>query len=285
MMSIQCHTNHERNQPAGRRLLWLLLLVLFWLAAPAGLQAQVSNGITAPASGDTVSGVVVIQGTATAGSFLRYELAFNNGTDWIVFAEGDRPVINGTLAIWDTTVGAPAAPVFPDGTYQLRLRVVRQDHNYDEFFVSNITVANAGAQTATPTPTETATPEEGVPPDEGPDPGAGGPATPTLPATLEGLPPAVLPSLTPFPTPSPQATPQNVVVAGGARPAGDDTEGSGGVIDQIRAIDTSQFGRAFWQGVKWAFYLFLALGAYLLLRNTGRWLWRRLLIERSKHDH
>lgn len=258
-MSAQCHTNYERNQPAGRHLLWLLLLMLLWLAVPAGLQAQETNGITAPASGSTVSGVVVIQGTATAGSFLRYELAFNNGTDWIVFAEGDRPVINGTLAIWDTTVGAPSAPVFPDGTYQLRLRVVRQDHNYDEFYVSNIIVANAGAQTPTPTPTETPTPEEAAPPDEGPDPGAGDLATPTLPPTLEGLPPAVLPSLTPFPTPSPQATPQNVVTGGG-RPAGDEPESSGGLIDQILAIDTSQFSRAFWQGAKWAFYLFLALG-------------------------
>ena len=71
----------------------------------------------------------------------------------MVFAEGDRPVVNGSLAIWDTTVGYPSNPVFPDGVYHLRLRVVRQDYNYDEYFVNNLVVSNA----MTPTPTETAT--------------------------------------------------------------------------------------------------------------------------------
>ena len=48
-------------------------------------------------------------------------------------------MLNGPLAIWDTTVGREInAPVWPDGRYRLRLRVVRTDYNYDEYFVTDL---------------------------------------------------------------------------------------------------------------------------------------------------
>ena len=267
-----------RSRPGWLVFLWLLALLF---ARPGPGLAQGGNGITTPAPGDVVAGVVIVQGTAAHSSFLRYELAFNNGREWIVFAEGDRPVVNGTLAIWDTTVGGPAAPVFPDGTYQLRLRVVRQDYNYDEYVVNNIVVANAGAvPTATPTVTATGTPAGDA---------AGTPPAVATTGSEDLAPPAVLPSLTPFPTPSPQATPENVVVEGGSRPgqASDESE-QGGLLDQLRAIDTGRFGRAFWQGATLTFYLFLVLGLYLLLRGLWRWAWRlvRVWLARrpTKHD-
>ncbi|HUM70715.1 MAG TPA: hypothetical protein PLK31_17945, partial [Chloroflexota bacterium] len=92
-----------------------------------------ANGITAPAAGETLSGVVTVMGTAVHPEYLRYELAFlneaNQSAGWIVFAEGSQPVTNGVLAIWDTTIGQNVgAPVFPDGRYQLRLRVVKTDY-------------------------------------------------------------------------------------------------------------------------------------------------------------
>ncbi|MEW5988997.1 MAG: hypothetical protein AB1791_20420, partial [Chloroflexota bacterium] len=179
---------------------------------------------------------------------------------WIVFAEGDQPVLNSTLAVWDTTVGRNVgAPVFPDSLYQLRLRVVRTDYNYSEYFVSGLQITNDQ-----PTPTPTAA--EGRPT-----------AVPTSPVTTIESQPAVLPTLTPFPTPSPQATPVNQLLgpaAGEGESGGDE---SPGVLARLAAIDTSRFGRAFWQGVIWTGYAFAALFAYLLLRAIGRWLWRLLL--------
>ncbi|MCA9960989.1 MAG: hypothetical protein KC443_18240, partial [Anaerolineales bacterium] len=112
-----------------------------------------ANGITQPTSGAAVSGVVTVTGTAVDPNYLRYELAFRaeSGTagDWVVFAEGDQPIQNGILAIWDTTIGRNVnAPVWPDGRYQLRLRVVRTDYNYSEYFVTGLIISNSG----TPTP-------------------------------------------------------------------------------------------------------------------------------------
>ena len=102
------------------------------------------NGITAPASEDIIAGVVLINGTADHPDFLRYELAlykeFDPYAGWIVFADGAQPVISGTLAVWDTTIGrANNAPAFADGLYRLRLRVVRRDYNYDEYFAVSYT--------------------------------------------------------------------------------------------------------------------------------------------------
>lgn len=145
--------------------LLLLLLTLFALTT-ATVHAQAA-GFTNPPPSSTINGVVLIQGTATDPNFLRYEIAFlredNPGAGWIVFGEGNQPVINGTLAVWDTTVGQSVnAPVFPDGRYQLRMRVVRQDSNYDEFFVGGLVIANNSTPAEPPTeiptialPTET----------------------------------------------------------------------------------------------------------------------------------
>jgi hypothetical protein len=250
-------------------LLFTLLICLGFLFLPA--QAQGQNGFVQPIPGDVLSGIVIVQGTATDPSFLRYELAFLNesgpGGDWIVFAQGDQPVIDGTLAVWDTTVGSGSNRVFPDGRYQLRLRVVRQDFNYDEYFVTNLTIAN---DTVTPSPTATLTttdPVETVPP----------PAAETpLPVQTQPV-PGVLPSLTPFPTPSPQATPVNEPLGPGSDGGSADTEEGRGVLDQIAGIDTGQFEAAFWQGVRFVALAFGLLVAYLLLRGVFRRLWRLLL--------
>lgn len=141
-----------------------LILIVSIVAAslfhlPVAAQAP---GITAPGAGQTISGVVIVQGTASSNDFLRYELAFlrddDPGTGWIVFADGDQQVFDGTLAVWDTTVGQNVnAPVFPDGSYQLRLRVVRTDFNFDEYFAGNLIVQNG-------TPVEVATQEPLPPP-------------------------------------------------------------------------------------------------------------------------
>lgn len=251
-----------------RHIRWLALLLagLFWFgllsSAAYSVSAQGGNGIAEPAEGSVISGVVVINGTAQHASFLRYEIAFRQvGSEfgWISFAQGDQPVVAGTLAIWDTSVGQNVnAPVFPDGAYELRLRVVRQDFNYDEYFVTGLTISNSEP---TPTPTADATQSVGEQP------------APTLPAATTV--PDILPTLTPFPTPSPQATPVAAVDAGG--PAGPDSEASQGVFAQLAAIETGRFRDAFWRGVQIALFIFVALALYILLRGAGRRLWRLLM--------
>lgn len=246
-----------------------ICLFLFWLAgawlwsqaAPAQAQQNTGNGITVPAPGDTLAGVVLVEGTAVHPEFLRYELAFshNNG-DWVVFADGDQPVRNGTLAVWDTTVGQQSGnPVFPDGAYRLRLRVVRQDYNYDEIIVSGLQISNSDP---TPTPAITQTVPNNIA------------TTPTVPSEAPTLVPPILPSLTPFPTSTPPATPEQ----GASNPAvapEDNAGDEGGIAGQIAAIDTSRFWQAAQLGLSLTFGLFALLAVYLLLRTIVRRLLKR----------
>ena len=194
---------------------------------------------------------------------MRYELAFRRraNPDWIVFAQGDRSIIEGTLAVWDTTVGRETVPVFPDGTYQLRLRVVRTDYNYDEYFVTRIVVSNDE-----PTPTPTATISE-VSPTLAAGDSLGGTSQPA------GGP---LPTLTPFPTPLPRATPVNSISRPGDAIEQVNDEERGGVLNQITSVDTGGFSRAFWRGVILVALAFAALAIYLLFRGAFRRIWRNL---------
>jgi hypothetical protein len=98
------------------------------------------------------------------------------------------------LGLWDTTI-------IPDGLYSLRLRLVRMDGNYDDYFVRGIQVANT-RPTETPTPAETPTPE---PPTETPSP------TPTIVIGVPTVPsPTPRPTDTPLPTALPTDTPEPV---------------------------------------------------------------------------
>lgn len=250
--------------------LFLMIAVIFPFLAAAPAYAQPQNGISQPAEGDILAGIVIVEGTATHPQFMRYEVAFyqefNPGAGWIVFSTGDQPVIDGALAVWDTTVGQNVnAPVFPDGNYRLRLRVVRADYNYDEYFVTGLTISN---QTSTPTPTITVT-VTAAPDEVDEDPAI-------APTPLPGV--APLPTLTPFPTPSPRATPLPEI--GGpirTEPVPDGERQ--GVFAQLAAVDTAQFGGAFWLGVRITFLIFLGMAAYLLFRKALRYIWRMVLLK------
>jgi len=123
---------------------------LLLLAIPAALTlgAGPENGITSPSQGDSVRGEVSIEGTASDPSFAKYELQYNpvagNEALWTSIAGSPftTAVVEGELAVWDTTT-------VPDGTYGLRLRVVRVDGNYEDYVVTGIKVVNAE-----PEPTE-----------------------------------------------------------------------------------------------------------------------------------
>ena len=258
----------------NRRIVSLMSLLSVPVALLIGalpLWAQSStNGISEPKPGDILSGIVLIEGTAGNPDFLRFELAFFQESrpeaDWIVFAQGDQPVTDGTLSVWDTTIGGEDNPVFPDGQYQLRLRVVRTDYNYGEYYVPDLEISNLS-----PTPTITPTVQlEAITPTLLPGT--------ALAATLQSG-AEILPSLTPFPTPSPLATPESGLID---LDNGTEEGENKGLLDQLSGIDTGQFGTAFGLGVRIVAYAFLCLGAYIVLRKVLRWLWRVLL--RNWHE-
>ena len=227
----------------NKRLLYLMLFFLLWLnKTPAHAQ---QSGVISPISGETISGVVIVKGTAADPNFSRYELSYLReefaSLGWIVFASGDQQVFDNTLTIWDTTTGQKEnATVYPDGVYQIRLRSIRKDLTYEDFPPTKVIINNNTTFIATESPIPTV---ELPPSTIAPSPTPGQPtiapegitetitiatATPqiqvidatstavvptTIPvtATAEFIPlpptqPAVLPSLTPFPAPTSIAT-------------------------------------------------------------------------------
>ena len=139
-----------RRFTGAARLLFMAMLFLGGLWATQPVYAQ--SGITSPATGASVSGDVVIMGTAVIDPFQKYELHYKlepSGDDaYIYFFGATTPVMNGQLGVWQTG-GMPA------GTYSLRLRVVKNDGNYAEFFTQNVSVNQGAAADESPTPTAT----------------------------------------------------------------------------------------------------------------------------------
>jgi hypothetical protein len=182
-----------------RRIIIALVMGLVVLGAPAAemSHAQPLGQISSPRDRATVRGLVPVEGSATHTQFQKYEIHYgpepNPGNQWTPIAGSPFtvPVVQGRLGLWDTTIIA-------DGLYSLRLRIVRLDGNYDEYFVRGVQVVNS-RPTETPTPEETPTP---APPTETPT------ATPTV---VIGVPtissPTPRPSGTPLPTVPPSATP------------------------------------------------------------------------------
>jgi hypothetical protein len=93
---------------------------------------------------------VPVIGTAVIDPFQRYELYYKlepSGDDaYIYFDGGTTQITNGQLGVWRTTNLA-------SGTYSIRLRVVKTDGNYGEFFVRDLVVNQSAVPTPSPTPT------------------------------------------------------------------------------------------------------------------------------------
>ena len=176
-----------------------LLLGSLLLVAASPSQQGAQAIITSPQQNATIRGLVVVKGSASIGNFQFYKVELARepvtGGDevWgIIGAIVNQPVVDGQLAVWDTTQ-------YEDGSYSLRLRVVRVDGNYSETVVRQVVVANA--QPAQPT--ETPTPEESPTPTITPTPL---PPTPTIvieqpPRPTEQAIPGI--TRTPLPTPMP----------------------------------------------------------------------------------
>lgn len=140
------------------RIMAIMVLLALSLAGLAAVQAQsVQVQITSPEINQVVRGRVPIIGSASVDNFQFYKVEYGVGSDpsqWAVIGQlHDSPVINGQLEVWDTTG-------IPDGVYSLQLQAVKQDGNWEPFFVRGLTVSNSSpTETPTPetTPTETPT--------------------------------------------------------------------------------------------------------------------------------
>jgi hypothetical protein len=162
--------NYRNILARYNKFLILTIVAIFWLVQLSGAiaappeQGQDLSIITSPANNAVVQGIVEIQGSADHPSFQFYKLEFApepvTGDQWQIIGDlQNQSVVNGILGTWDTTP-------YPDGSYTIRLRVVRLDGNYNEAFAQQVVISNSQPiPTDTPevTPSPTVTPTD-VPP-------------------------------------------------------------------------------------------------------------------------
>ncbi len=114
-------------------------------ACAALLQADEILRIDSPASGETVSGVVEIRGTAAEPGMMRFRFEFGYDPDptgtWFLVFEGTEPVRNGLLGTWDTST-------ISEGNYALRLTAYFADGSMRETVTRGLHVIR-GAPLAT----------------------------------------------------------------------------------------------------------------------------------------
>ncbi len=114
--------------------LWVLFVIVT-LCTPLlvvdKVYAQEQNGITSPAAGDVVSGYVIIRGVANDPQFKKWQIDLLIDGDeekaTYIKKSGGRKRNPANLAGFNSAR-------YPDGNHTLRLRVVRSDFNYTEYF-------------------------------------------------------------------------------------------------------------------------------------------------------
>ena len=264
------------------RIIILLFIILPILPTYQPIYAQAQSGITSPESGVAVSGDVPILGTAVIEPFQKYELYFKqepSGDDaYIWFAGGTAPVVNGQLGVWQAS-GLPA------GQYSIRLRVVKNDGNYAEFFARDLQLNLEAVATPTTTPTET-------PAGPIPTPIPSATFTPAPQPTV-ALGEVTLPQAGAAPTDTPTPEPIAAVEAAQEQAASADAANSGGAVvsadgqiadpaaDEIESNSiTRQLGEAlaftrlrtqFFNGVRYSAALFLVVGVIFLGKRVFSW--------------
>ncbi len=129
-----------------RKVLVLATALALLLAIPHVAAAQSPNGIVAPSGGVILRGPFTVVAVANDPDFRKWQL------DLLV---GGDPAQAHFLGVGETAQPSPAllqtvdSTLFPDGQHLLRLRVVREDQNYDEYLTS-IIIANVGLPAARP---------------------------------------------------------------------------------------------------------------------------------------
>ncbi|NPA90183.1 MAG: hypothetical protein GXO55_01840 [Chloroflexi bacterium] len=240
-----------------RVILWFILIVAL-IALPAWAQEGKSL-ITAPKNNETVRGEVRITGTAVHPQFQRYELYYapwpppKTDRGWILIGEAHyQQQPNGLLGLWDTRG-------IPDGTYALKLRVVKVDGNYIDSPIIRVIVANTQpTPTPTPLPPPTSLPTQAPVKKETPTP------VPTPTPALVALPEI------PTPTPEPTSTPTPPPEVGGEKGE------KRGVFSQIAEIfQPEELKKAAWKGGRYTLLIFGLWIAYEVIKRIVIWFWVR----------
>jgi tetratricopeptide (TPR) repeat protein len=118
-----------------RSRLWLLYLATNRYEEALGITNQ-SVGLSSPQENATVKGAVEVQGLVMHPQFRKWQLD-------LLLKGDEKQVTNvrvGTKQTWGTLVRLDTTR-YPNGEYLLRLRIVREDTNYDEYLLP-ITVSN-----------------------------------------------------------------------------------------------------------------------------------------------
>jgi hypothetical protein len=137
------------------KLRFLLLFVMLLIAAQRR-QGAPTIEIASPVGDEVLRGQVTITGTVDVPSFVSAQLDFayasNPTNTWFAIQSFSQPVVESTLATWDTTS-------ITDGDYVLRLRLNFEDGTSQEVSVP-IKIGNDALPILSPTPEATSTPEE-----------------------------------------------------------------------------------------------------------------------------
>jgi tetratricopeptide (TPR) repeat protein len=122
--------NNTANVSSVRNALWKIYVTTGQHAEALAI-ADTSVGISAPLSGSVVSNLVTISGLAQHPELRKWQLdlLLNGDTEQATHLDVSRRPQWGELFTFDSTK-------YPNGQHQLRLRVVRQDTNYDEYFTT-----------------------------------------------------------------------------------------------------------------------------------------------------
>jgi hypothetical protein len=231
------------------------------LAAPAAQEARPI--IAQPAQNAPVRGVVQIVGSATHPQFQRYELYFTpwpppSDQSWVFIGDAHfNPVQLGLLGTWDSRS-------VTDGTYGLRVRVVKQDGNYIDSEPRTVEVANL-RQVASPTPEATVATAEPLPTpvDEVP--------TPTVVVVVPTI--AARPTVQQAtPTLEPKSTP--ILASGSGSNAGQTGGNSASLTDQL--FNPARLASAAKKAAMYTVAAFVLIGAFFAVKALLVWLWQKI---------
>lgn len=163
---------YEYRQPIRAWLVSGLAVVVLFFCLPIGKVAISQQAtftptplpitiIRHPGPGDAVAGYTTITGSTLTRNCLKYSLDISSAgrESWENLTVQYRCVSNGDLYTFDTKE-------YADGYYDLRLRAIRNDGNYDEAFLRGLEIRNSFPPTPTPQydqsgsplPTPTSTP-------------------------------------------------------------------------------------------------------------------------------
>jgi hypothetical protein len=236
----------------------LLVVMIGWgvTATPvrAAPRAQEPRPVIAqPEQDSAVRGVVQVVGSAVHPQFQRYELYYApwpipSDQAWVFIGDAHyqaQPL--GLLGTWDTRA-------VPDGTYALRVRVVKKDGNYNDSDPRRVLVANTRPP-ETPTPAETEVPTQ-VP----------SPLPPTATVFVE-VPTITIETSTPEPTATPGAdvtpSPTPLISVGTDSPPSLD-------LMAARLMKVAKTAAVYTVG------FFLAVGLFFAVKALLYWVWQRV---------